>query len=194
MSNSIELNNTVINLIQISSHENVLLKSIEGFYDIDKNKLNFISVISSESQISIRLIDYFVTKFSKKNKVSYKLDEILFNVYQSYKHQLKLFQKKNFDPFARGIRIPYYIGDRWVITTIGQLNFFKWFISKQILEYVNINKYYIELEMNKNKKNKIDKKIKKSYKIYKKSNNLISNSIQLNNNIPKQKSNIIVTF
>jgi hypothetical protein len=194
MSNSIELNNTVFNLIQISSHENVLLKSIEGFYDIEKNKLNFISVISSESQISIRLIDYFVTKFSKKNKVSYKLDDILYNVYQSYKHQLKLFQKKNFDPFARGIRIPYYIGDRWVITTIGQLNFFKWFISKQILEYVNNNKYYIELEMNKNKKNKIDKKIKKSYKIYKKSNSIISNSIQLNNNIPKQKSNIIVTF
>ena len=123
-----ELNIKMQDLIQISSHENMLLKTIEKFYESLNNVKDFIAIINSKSDISIRLIDYFITKYSKKNKISYKIENNIFNIYQSYKQQLKLFQKKNFDPFARGIRIPYYIENIWIITTIGQLNFYKWFI------------------------------------------------------------------
>jgi hypothetical protein len=153
---STKLNHKIYKLIQISSQESLLLKSVENFYE----KLNcfndFIQIINSQtkiiskSKISIRLIDYFVTKYSKKNKVSYKINDnknksdslsnMSFSVYQSYKQQLKAFQKKNFDPFARGIRIPYFINDVCIITTIGQLNFFMWFISKNIMDYVIKNK------------------------------------------------------
>ena len=197
MLNAIELNNKMSSLIQVSSQENMLLKSIEKFYSTLKFVNDFISIINSNSKISIRLIDYFVTKYSKKNKINYKIDEDnLFSIYQSYKQQLKAFQKKNFDPFARGIRIPYFVENVWIITTIGQLNFFKWFISKNILDYVNKNKDIIEFDMNKNKVNKIDSKNKKIYKLSKKTNIKIMTNInqqtnQLNN---KLKSNIKVTF
>ena len=207
---STELNHKIYKLIQISSQESLLLKSVENFYE----KLNcfndFIQIINSQtkiiskSKISIRLIDYFVTKYSKKNKVSYKINDnknkldslanMSFSVYQSYKQQLKAFQKKNFDPFARGIRIPYFINDICIITTIGQLNFFMWFISKNIIDYVIKNKEVIETDMNKTKKIKIVPRLKKTYKSYKKieikhipiNNNKINNS--------KNTTNILVTF
>jgi hypothetical protein len=212
-SSSIELNHKIHKLIQISSQESLLLKSVEKFYENLKCFNDFIQIINSQtkiiskSKISIRLIDYFVTKYSKKNKVSYKINDnknndnknndnkniVSFSVYQSYKQQLKAFQKKNFDPFARGIRIPYFINNTFIITTIGQLNFFMWFISKNIIDYVIKNKEIIEIDMNKTKKNKIIPKIKKSFKIYKK---IEMNHIPINNKINNSKNvnKILVTF
>jgi len=201
--NSSELNNKIFKLIQISSQESLLLKSVEKFYENLNCYSDFVQIINSENKnnvktkISIRLIDYFVTKYSKKNKINYKIDEDnVFSIYQSYKQQLKAFQKKNFDPFARGIRIPYFVENVWIITTIGQLNFFKWFISKNILDYVSKNKDIIEFDMNKNKVNKTDSKNKKLYKLSKKTNIKIMTNItqQTNESNNKLKSNIKVTF
>jgi hypothetical protein len=159
-----KLNQEVFKNIQITSQENMIIKSLEKFYD-DMNNIDlFIPIINSESSISIRLIDHFVTKYSKNNKISFKLKENdieqQFNVHTSYKQQLKAFQKRHFDPFSRGDRIPYFMGDNCVITTIGQLNFFKWFISKKIYDYIKEHQITIENDMN--KRNKIEnKKIKK---------------------------------
>ena len=167
---STKLNQEVFKNIQITSQENMIIKSLEKFYEDDQNINLFIPILNSESKISIRLIDHFVTKYSKNNKINYKLKENeveqIFNVHTSYKQQLKAFQKKHFDPFSRGDRIPYFIGDNCVITTIGQLNFFKWFISKKVYEYIQINKDIIELDMNKKNKN-YKKKTKKGSKIKK---------------------------
>lgn len=197
MSSAAELNKKMQTLIQISSQENRLIKLVEHFYESLTNIKEFIGIINSKSEISIRLIDYFVTKYSKKNKISYKIDNNYFNIHQSYKQQLKNFQKKNFDPFARGIRIPYYVGNIWIITTVGQINFFQWFISNKILEFVVKNKDIIESDMNKNKKNKLDIKVKKTKNIYKKIETkiiqqpIINPQQQVKN---KNTNNITVTF
>lgn len=197
------LNNTINKLIQISSHENMILNSIDNFYDNLININEFLDIINSKSVISIRLIDHFITKYSKKNKVCYKIQDnvenSLFYVFQSYKQQLKRFQKKHFDPFARGIRIPYFIQDTVIITTIGQLNFFNWFISKNILDFVIKNKSLIENDMNKNKNisQLNDNKLKKQIKIYKKcdvkivSHNIMNNMIKP---VIKSQNQILVTF
>jgi hypothetical protein len=191
----VELNKRMQNLIQISSQENRLIKLIEHFYESFTRIKEFIGIINSKSDISIRLIDYFITKYSKKNKIFYKIDNNIFNIYQSYKQQLKIYQKKNFDPFARGIRIPYYIGNVWIITTIGQLNFYQWFISNNILDYVVKNKEFIEIDMNKNKKNKTQIKVKKNKNIYKKVETKIILQPIINPQIKnKNTNNITVTF
>jgi hypothetical protein len=172
---STKLNHEVFKNIQITSQENMIVKSLEKFYEDGVSIQLFIPIVNSESKISIRLIDYFVTKYSKNHKINYKLKENdveqTFNVHTSYKQQLKAFQKKHFDPFSRGDRIPYFISDNCVITTIGQLNFFKWFISKKVYNYVEDNYNIIEEDMNrknKNEKTKIkitkEPKIKKIYK------------------------------
>jgi hypothetical protein len=196
---STKLNNEVFKNIQITSQENMIIKSLEKFYEDEQNINLFIPILNFESKISIRLIDYFITKYSKNYKTNYKLKENdveqIFNVHTSYKQQLKAFQKKHFDPFSRGDRIPYFIDDNCVITTIGQLNFFKWFISKKIYEYINLNHDLIELDMN--KKNKNDKKkIKKSTKIKKFVKPAsMCNTFTLNTNyISKSSESSIMTF
>jgi hypothetical protein len=190
------LNKKMFSLIQISSQEIMLLKTIDKFYENIKNINDFISIINcglNTTKISIRLIDYFVTKYSKKNKINYKLNDTNFIVHQSYRQQLKKYKKTNFDPFARGIRIPYYINDNWIITTIGQLNFFEWFISKNIMSYIIKNKEIIQYDMNLNKKLKTDKKQKIS-KINKQNVHKI-NFIPIIKSTEKKTDNpIFVTF
>jgi len=192
-----ELNKDVIDNIQITSQEHMIIKSMEKFYTDDNNIILFMSIINSRAHISIRLIDYFVTKYSKIHKTSYKYNNEIVNVFTSYKQQLKAFQKKHFDPFSRGERIPYFMNELCIITTIGQLNFFRWFISKNLLEYILINKTLIEMDMN--HKNKIDKKhnkmtkdiIKKKYKPM-----VVLNKQHYNHEIKKDnvQNNIIVSF
>jgi len=164
---STRLNQEVFKNIQITSQEIMYMKSLEKFYEAPENISLFIPIVNSESKISIRLIDHFVTKYSKANKITYKIKEndteLSFNVHSSYKQQLKRYQKRHFDPFSRGDRIPYFMEDSCVITTIGQLNFFYWFISKHVYEYILANHEAIENDMN--RKNKQDKKkVKKETK------------------------------
>ena len=54
-----------------------------------------------------------------------------------YKNQLKAYSKKQFDPFCRRERISFNdINNNEIITTVGQLNFFKWAIENKIIEYI----------------------------------------------------------
>ena len=152
-SEAIQLNHEVLQNIKISSQEYMIIKNLELFYECEDNINLFCYIINSEAEISIRLIDHFVTKYAKHNKIAFKIYENnieqVINIYTSYKQQLKIFQKKYFDPFSRGDRIPYFMKNNCVITTIGQLNFFKWFFSKNVFTYIMNNLDTIENDMNK---------------------------------------------
>lgn len=193
---AMDLNKEVIDNIKITSQEAMILKSIESFYLNDTNSNIFINIITSVTHISIRLIDYFITKYSKLHKISYKYNDQIVNIYSSYKQQLKAYQKRHFDPFSRGDRIPYFINETCIITTIGQLNFFRWFISKNILEYIINNQSAIENEMN--YKNRIEKKINninKNIKIKKNKLSIYNKNLQYtadNNYITNTNNNISV--
>ena len=72
-----------------------------------------------------------------------------FVVYLDYKLQLKGYQKKQFDPFCRRSRINFYYDDnKFVVTTVGQLNFFRWTIQNSVLEYISPHLEEIENDMN----------------------------------------------
>ena len=178
----VDLNHDVQKDIGLTSQEHMILKSIEKFYECEKNIKIFMSMINSKKNTSIRLIDHFITKFSKHSSTSYKLIEnnieTTFNIFASYRQQLKAFQKKHFDPFSRGDRIPYFIDNTCIITTIGQLNFFKWFISKKIHEHVKNNYKIIYSDMN--KKIKGDNKNCKKQHIKNKTNSKKSMSTNYN--------------
>jgi hypothetical protein len=155
---------------------NLLLESLNNFYnDVTLNNLN---IIINSSNISLRVIDWFVTNYSKKHNIEYKIGINHFNVYISYKSQLKSYSKKFFDPFCRRSRINY---KSTISTTMGQLNFFKWAISNHVIEHVINNYKAIELDMNmsmtKNVKNNNRKKRKElsksSYKTLTKKYNKI---------------------
>jgi hypothetical protein len=101
-----------------------------------------------DSVISLRIIDWFVTNYCKKNNIEFQNRSTRYNVYVDYRSQLKAFSKHNFDPFRRRDRIRYfYKDDAFVLTTVGQLNFFKWAIENGIVDYIFDHKHEIEEDM-----------------------------------------------
>ena len=152
------------NSSNLLSKDEVLLNSLYEFYRKDQNMNKILPIVTGSSEISLRVLDYFVTNYSKIHDIKIKLsDNLNLNVYQDYKNKLKSYNKRFFDPFCRinkknmTNKIAFkYSKDNFIITTIGQLNFFKWAITNKIIEYVNINHKVINDEMN--MVNKINKK------------------------------------
>ena len=137
------------------------------FYS-DKIKLDqMMKIINGESNISLRIVDWFVTNYAKKFYTVYEIPLIRngktmssrFKVYNDYKLKLKAYSKKRFDPFCRWERISIpYNENNYMETTIGQLNFFKWAIENKIIDYIHDN--YSEIEKDMNNRNSISKRNK----------------------------------
>ena len=116
-----------------------------------------------------------------------------FKVYDDYKLKLKAYSKKRFDPFCRWdrISIPYTKG-KFIETTIGQLNFFKWALENKVIEYIEQNYDIIEKDMNsRNSTSKRKETIIDNSKTRKKREEL---SISATKSIKKEKVEIIVQF
>lgn len=129
-----------------------------------------LSVINGTTNISLRIMDWFVTNYSKKHYTVYDLVENIninrakrFKVYVDYKLKLRAYSKKRFDPFCRWdrINVPHKNGTQYIQTTLGQLNFFKWAIENEVLRYIQENYSAIELDMN--IRNNTTRKLAKSH-------------------------------
>ena len=144
----------------------LLLLSVTNFYKTNTQYLDdILPIIFKSSNISLRLIDWFVTNYCKKYNIIFLKtkengDSQYFNVYSNYRSQLKAFKKIKFDPFRRRERIQfYYDNTEFVETTIGQLNFFRWFVENDLMSYVKDNYEEIEKDMNINQKDSITKNV-----------------------------------
>jgi len=120
----------------------------------DENKQLMATIINKkETKISLRILDWFITKYSK-NTQYITINSKVFNIRTSYKSQLKSFKKKSFDPFKRNttfeFKIKYNNTIETITTTLGQLNFFKWLITNNILLYIKTNLSDIINNMKKN--------------------------------------------
>ena len=169
---------------QITGKTLLLLESLMEYYS--KNIHILTSIITQKNTLSLRILDWLVTNYAKKHNVVYTIRKnntnSNFNIYLDYKNQLKAYSKKYFDPFCRRERILIDIQDlSWkiinnvnkpktnenqLITTVGQLNFFKWFIENNVLNYAienieNIDKDMIET-LNNSKKQTKRKELSKS--------------------------------
>jgi hypothetical protein len=166
------------------SGQGLLLSSINKYFKQNNSNLDdFIKILNGKSKISLRLLDWLVTHYSKKKNTIYWIDsqniyydipsdiEIAkkckkINLYYEYRAQLKSYTKFYFDPFRRHNRITYFINDNDSIeTTIGQLNFFRWIFMNKVLNYALNNIKDISIDMSLNSKTK--KKSKETTKLTK---------------------------
>ena len=131
---------------QIQSQEQWVLYRLEKFYANPENFARVENILNGTSNLSLRLLDWFVTNYAKKYNVAYMTkSQKHVIVYLSYKSHLKAYSKKIFDPFCRWKRIKF----RELETTVGQLNFFEWAISDEILEYLEKHRDDIHADMEK---------------------------------------------
>ncbi len=99
-------------MLIIMTINDLLLTSLTRFYEKDDNLEKLNKILNNQDKISLRLIDWFVTNYSKKYNSIYlnftktpgdkrtlceSNNEIIeqFNVFHGYKSQLKAFSKNN---------------------------------------------------------------------------------------------------
>ena len=149
----------------ISSKQALLIIPITKYFSKKTLLHKLIAILKGES-ISLRLIDWFVTNYCKKFNIMYNLNDFrpvqegqteaqrkafdnYILVHTNYKGQLKAYSKRNFDPFCRRNRIRfYYEENKYFVTTVGQLNFFKWAMENHIIDYIQVHLKEIEDDMN----------------------------------------------
>jgi hypothetical protein len=183
-----------------TTQNDLLLNNLMEFYRIDNNMDKMLKIITGDSKISLRIVDWFATNYAKKYYTLFIIDQTKdnvarrFKVYDDYKLKLKAYSKKRFDPFCRWDRISVpYKGDKFIETTIGQLNFFKWALENKVVDFIEKNYETIENDMN--NRNSTSKKkeivIDNNNKTRKKREEL---SISATKSIKKEKVEIVVQF
>ncbi len=123
----------------------LVIHSLQKFYNSRTDINEIMPYLLGTAEISLRLIDWFVTNYCRKNFIGYKLNGQEFLVYVSYKSQLKAYSKQFFDPNCRRERIVFSInGHPPFRTTVGKLNFFRWAFETKILDYIQA--HYEEIQ------------------------------------------------
>jgi len=172
----------------VQGKRELLMESLVNYYN-ENSKYNIgilKTIVEQKSILSLRLFDWFVTNYSKMDNTHYFIGESLFNVHVDYKNQLRAFSKRQFDPFCRRERV-YLILDsndnnkilsyfnnldecpedlsNILVSTVGQLNFFRWAIKFNIASY--ILKHHEEIEKDMTDSNKQNRSKKKEYLVVK---------------------------
>jgi hypothetical protein len=185
------------NTVSYATQNDLLLNNLMEFYKDEYNISKMLKIITGESKISLRIVDWFATNYAKKYYTLYDIEvnENIrrFKVYFDYKLKLKAYSKKRFDPFCRWdrISIPYKNGT-FIETTIGQLNFFKWALENKVINYIEEN--YADIEKDMNNRNSTSKRKENSIdngKTRKKREEL---SISATKSIKKEDIEIVVKF
>jgi hypothetical protein len=150
-SNRIQLNK----LIEILKGESISLRLIDWFVTNYCKKYNVIYNLSEYRNKKVQVpvtkqIEIVITDDTspKVEQPKPSFDNFII-VHNNYKGQLKAYSKRNFDPFCRRNRIRFYYEDnKYFITTVGQLNFFKWALENFIVNYIDVHVKAIDDDMN----------------------------------------------
>ena len=164
--------------ILVSKDALLKIKLLE-FYKKNENLNILLPIILQQTRLSLRSLDWFVTNYCKKFNINYLLvrngEDISYFPFKTYKSQLKAYSKKFCDPFCRRDRVIFDYKNNliidfnkdiklnhkeYIITTIGQLNFFRFAIQDSIIKYAMENILDIENDMNKTlKRREVEKKL-----------------------------------
>ncbi len=110
----------------------ILLQSLTDFFDDEDNFNKLSDILNHKSGISLRNLEWFITIYAKTHNTVYHTSKGNFPVHVAYKSSLVGYSKKLFDPFCRTERIQF----KGLTTTVAQLNFIRWCIKNNIIDYM----------------------------------------------------------
>ncbi len=158
----------------LSGADKVLLESIIEYYNNHPDVIKkFISIVKRKNGMSLRVIDYLCTNFSKEHSIviGTKDGHIPRDLNSDYQKNLNAYNKKYLDPFSRRhkivITVSYENGlSEERASSIGQMNFFRWFFNNNIDQYLSSEKNKIEAHMKKSENESRKNKKRKAVKMY----------------------------
>ena len=135
---------------RVQGKQDFIVRWLQDFYNQAGRIEAIMPFLTGAASVSLRVVEWFVTNYSKKYNVGYTLDSRQFIVHFQYKRELKAYSKRLFDPFCRRERIAFQVRGKPTIeeTTVGQLNFFRWAIEKGVIDYILEHSADIERDMN----------------------------------------------
>ena len=133
----------------LSRSDEVLLRSVLQWYNNNSSRVeNFLQIVERNNGLSLRVIDWLVTNYSKTTSVTIENDGIPRDLYRDYQKYLSAYNKRNMDPFARRKKISIIVfGKKSRRSTVGQLNFFRWFLKNNLVDYLRVNRKVVEGHM-----------------------------------------------
>jgi len=119
------------------------------FRDNSEMLESIVQIIEGKHKVSKRILEHLVTNFANSYKLVLPGKDGPFVVYEQYRLNLP---KKNMDPCRRGPRIEFPFKDRFVETTLQQLESLRWVFTTPIFEYAQKNYDVIKKDLNLAKK------------------------------------------
>jgi hypothetical protein len=140
----------VVDRATLTPRELTLLHHLEREYTPSLAADVLKPLLTQESPVSLRALDWTVTNWSKQHNVvcASTVPGQLTNVHHAYLVTLGYWKRRLFDPFRRRARIGIRIGDEVFDTTLGQANFALFSYKTGILHYVLGHIEAIEADMN----------------------------------------------
>jgi len=146
--------NELLIFYQNREYLEIIKKIINREFVIEKSK-------SPSQKISIRIVNWFVTNYAKQHFTVYEIPKEMdtdaekavvmdrFFVWTRFRSAEDGYSKELFDPYCRKDRIMIpYDEHTHIVTTIGQLNFFKWAIVNKVIDYIMEHYEEITRDMN----------------------------------------------
>ncbi|ACH46831.1 unknown [Feldmannia species virus] len=134
----------------LSDSDQLLLLSVLRWYNTNSKRVSgFLEIVERNNGLSLRVIDWLVTNYCKTTPVMlHRRDGPPTDLYRDYQKYLSAYNKKNMDPFARRKRVTITLfGKKTRKSTLGQLNFFRWFLKNKLEEFMHLNKAVVEDDM-----------------------------------------------
>lgn len=118
----------------------ILFHSVDKFYDDAENFTKLKQLLArpftEHKNISLRLLDYFLSIYAGENGVCVPINGKIVSFHDIYQARLSSNGKVLYDAFRRTQKLNYTKHGETIETTLGQLLFFRDIISYKVLDYV----------------------------------------------------------
>jgi len=125
----------------------IVLYCIQWFSSRPERCETLLAVLQRRAGFSLRLADFFTTTYCKTHPLLVDVDSTPTRLASDYERHLTVYNKRAFDAFARRSKIEITITGIRIATTVGQLNYFRWFLSRGLHRLILEMRDDVETEM-----------------------------------------------
>jgi len=125
------------------SKSDILLNfPINTFYTEEENRTKLVNILDKSNGISLRNLEWFITNYAKKIIRPLQPGMENYSRFIVRINQVLMVTVKTIRSICRSEKFAYLVPgtSHEIHTTLAQLNFIKWCIKNNIIEYISTNK------------------------------------------------------